>query len=170
MAIKTRAELLTAFANNTSGDITPQDLRDFVESIFGVYGGLHIEGGVTGQVVAAATPELMTEWLSNGEANGITPDFTSDHITIDNNGVYQVEFTISIEGIAGATFEFHLRKNGVDTAHGCQLKTANNDTQAAAFSNQLSFVDTDVITIWVESDGAGTFIVNHGDLNVRRIG
>lgn len=168
--VRTKAALQTLLADNTTGDISPQDLRDMLVSIMGVYGGIHIEGGVTGQAVVAATPELLTEWLANGVADGVTPDFTADNITIDNNGVYQIEFAISLEGIAGAVFEFHLRKNGVDTAHGCQIKTANNDTRSTVFSNQLALVATDVLTIWVESDIGGTFTVNHGDLNVRRIG
>ena len=61
-------------------------------------------------------------------------------------------------------------KNDVDTNHGCEMKTANNDIQCTSFSNQLSFVATDVITVWIESDITGSITITHADLNVTRIG
>jgi len=170
MAIKTKAQLTTAFADNTSGAITPSDLRDFLDTCLGGYGGIKIENNSTGQVLVATTPEILTEWTANGIADGFTPDFANDKITVLNAGDYSVDFHASIDGITGATFHFHLYKNGSDIGPACKIKTANTDSQSSSFGDQLTLAANDVLTIWIESDANGTIVTNHANLKIKRIG
>ena len=171
MTIRTNAALQTLFADNTSGAISPQDLRDFLDSIMGVYGSVVIVEGSTGQAVSAATVEQLTEWTADGISNGTTPAFATDQITVDNAGDYNVFFQISFNGITGAVFEFHLYKNGspVSPAVGCHRKTANTDVGSASFGCQITLAATDIMSIWVESDGNGTFTAIDCQFTLTRI-
>ena len=172
MTIRTKAALDALFADNTSGAISPQDLRDFVDSTMGVYGSILVVDGTTTQAVVATTPEQLTEFLSDGISNGTTPAYTSNQITIDNDGVYDVQFNISFEGIAGAVQEFLLYINAAHPsgAPHSMRKTANNDVGFCAFTGQISLSATDVLTVWVESDITGSIKIVESQFLVRRIG
>ena len=50
--IRTRASLLTLLADNATGDISANDVRDFLVSTFGVYGAIYIKDGSTAQTDA----------------------------------------------------------------------------------------------------------------------
>jgi hypothetical protein len=172
MTIRTHAALTSLFADNITGDISPQDLRDFLDSIMGVYGSINITGGSTGQALGSATPELMTEWTHDGVSNGSTPAFATDNITIDNAGVYEVNFACSFEGLTGSIFQFYLRKNGSLTspAIGVHRKTGNTDVGACGFTGQLTLAAADILTVWVESSGVGSPVWIESNLAVKRIG
>lgn len=171
MTIITNAALQTLFADNTTGAISPADLRDFLDSIMGVYGGILITSGVTGQVLVAATPEPMTEWTGDGESNGATPAYLTDNITILHAGVYTVFFQISFEGITGATFDFSVYKNGspLSPVIDCERKTANTDVGSASMSAHLTLAVNDILTIEVESSGGGTMTALDSHFLVQRI-
>jgi hypothetical protein len=171
MTIKTHTELTALFADNTSGDISPQDLRDFLDSIMSVYGAIFVSAGVTGQVIASGVPEQLTEWTHDGSANGVTPAFASDQITIDNDGVYAVNFAISFAGITNCVFQFTMYKNGspMSPVLGAQRKTGNTDVGSCGFNCQVSLVDGDIISIWVEGDQNGTFTAVDCQLTIHRI-
>jgi hypothetical protein len=172
MTIRTNAALQTLFADNTAGAISPQDLRDFLDSIMGVYGSIVLASGVTGQTLATDTPEQLTEWTADGLSNGMTPAFGSDQITIDNSGDYEVAFQASFDGTTGETFLFTLYKNGspLSPILGCRRKTGTADVGSCSFIGQVALVATDILSIWIESDAAGTPVVRDAQLTVKRLG
>ena len=172
MTIRTNAALQTLFADNTTGAISPQDLRDFLDSVMGVYGSILLTSGSTGQTVANGVPEKMTEWSSNGVNVGCTPAFGSNQITIDNAGVYEIAFQMSFDGVTGDTFQFTLYNNGspVSPVLGCRRKTGTADVGSCSFIGQLTLAATDTLSIWVESDANGTPVWRDAQMTVKRIG
>lgn len=172
MAIKTHAELTSDLADNSVGAITPGDIRNLLDSVFGVYGSLLISGNSTGQAVVADTAEQLTEWTNNGISSGTTPAFASNQITIDNAGDYEVSFFVSFEGLTASEFKYSLRKNGSELSPvlSCERKTANNDVGDAAFSGQITLAATDVLSVWIESTVTGSPVVRDAQLVVKRIG
>jgi hypothetical protein len=171
MTIRDKAELDALFADNSTGDISPQDLRDLVDSLMGVYGGLRMANNSTGQTVATNTPEVLTEWTSNAVSNGLTPDYTNDNVTIDYDGVYKLHFYVSFEGVTGDTFRFYIYKNGSITSPPiqCRRKTSSADVGSTSLGATMSLVDGDVLTVWVESDANGTPVFKDAALLLNRI-
>ena len=112
--IRTKAAILALLADNASQDISPQDLRDAIVSIFGVYGFLYVTNGVTAQTGIGTSPALVTGLVTAGAGVGTTPNGTSKRIVIDSgsDGVYLFLFTCSFSGTNNATFTFNVRKNG----------------------------------------------------------
>lgn len=168
MAIKTYAELTTAFADNTTGDITPQDLRDFLDSTR-VYGSIVIENGSTAQTFVSTTPELLTEWTGDGLSNGVTPAFATDKITIDNTGIYVVSFFCSFQGANPNVNVFELRIDDVATGLRFQRKTTTTDVGSGSFQGIISLTAAEVITVWGTINGGTTLTVVEAALSVRRI-
>jgi hypothetical protein len=172
MTIRTNAQLQALLADNTAGDISPQDIRDFLDSVMGVYGSIGIGDGVAGQTLATDTPEKMTEWTHNGVANGMTPAFAADEITILHDGVYHVTFNVSFQGTTGETFQFVLRKDNVEVVPHISMhrKTSSADVGSGGIADNLTLVAGDVLSIWVESDAAGTPVWVESQLSAHRIG
>ena len=168
--IRTKTALLALYVIGTAGGITAQRLRDFVVSVMGCYGSIVIQGGSTGQTIAVGTPEKFTEWTADGPANGTTPAFATDEITIDNAGVYEVFFQTSFAGITNCVFEFVLRKDAVIAGPGCQRKTANTDVGSASFQCHITMAAAEVLSIWVEGNVNGSFTAVDTQFTVKRIG
>jgi hypothetical protein len=172
MTIRTNAALQTLFADNITGAISPQDLRDFLDSIMGVYGAIFVSAGVTGQTIVSGVPEQVSEFTHDGAASGVTPAYGSNQITIDNTGIYAVNFNMSFQGITNCTFEFSMYKDGspMSPVLGAQRKTGNTDVGSCGFNCQVSLVAAEVLTIWVEGDQNGSFTANDCQFTVHRIG
>lgn len=154
--IRTRSAILALLADNTSRDISPQDLRDAIVSMHGVYGGLYVQDGSTAQAGVDTTPAKMTGWAGNMTAAGTTPDHTDDSITVGTDGVYLVLCQISFSGTVNTEFQAHVRINDVEQVEGMHRKLgAGGDVGSASFVALKSLSADDAITIYVESDQAG---------------
>jgi hypothetical protein len=171
MTIKTHAELTALLADNTTGDISPQDIRDFLDSVMGVYGAIFVSAGSTGQTIASGVAEQVTEFTHDGAASGVTPAYGSNQITIDNAGIYAVNFNMSFAGITNCTFQFTMYKHGspMSPVLGAQRKTGNTDIGSCGFNCQVTLVATDVLSIWVEGDQNGAFTAQDCQFTVQRI-
>lgn len=156
---RTRAELLASLADNSTGDISAQDLRDFLVTIMGGYASLKTVDGTTAQGSINATPAKVTTWDTNGAANGLIPDHTTDDITVDVSGVYFVECDISFSGSGNSTFQVHLRVDGVEADEGFHRKIGSGgDTGSAGFHGIVSLTAAEVLTVYIESQDGGTTI------------
>lgn len=154
--IRDRTTLLTLLADNTSRDISPQDLRDMLVSVHGVYGGLYVQDGSTAQTGVDTTPTKMTGWAGNLPAAGTTPDHTDDSITIGTDGIYIALCQVSFSGTISVTFEAHLRIDDVEQVEGFHRKLGTGgDVGSASFVALKSLSADEVLTVYIESDSGG---------------
>jgi len=153
--IRTRSAILSLFADNTSRDISPQDLRDFVVSAHGVYGGIYLLDGSTAQTGISTTPAKMTGWGGNLAAAGVTPDYTDGSLTVGTDGVYKVEHNISFLGNGSNTYKGRLRIDGVEHSAGWTDYRASGDYLSAGFVTLVSLSAGEKLTIYLESNAGG---------------
>ena len=160
--IRTKAACLALLPDNTAGDISPQDLRDTVVSLFGVYGCLYTKDGSTAQTGVGTTPAKFTGFASDGAANGTTVSNANDKITISSgsDGTFLVFFHCSFSGTANTKFTFALRKNGAEGnfLYERKLGATGDVGDAVLFGPVESVVATDYFEIYVEADGASKSI------------
>lgn len=149
--------LQSMLANNITGNISPQDLRDFLVTALGVYGSISVADGST-QQDDPYTGAKLTCYTTNGNSNGTTPDHTDDSITIGVAGNYDIAFQVSFSGTSSSTAAFRLRVNGAETSpvYGCtrKLGTAGDVGSASFLAPGVTLAVNDVVTIYVELDGA----------------
>lgn len=119
MTQRSYAELIALYADNTTGDISPQDLRDFVDSVRAPHASLSISASaettinvidqyekVAGTTVAGAHSHLMTA----NTAGRITYNGTSDRH-------FHMVASIAMTSAANnQTIAFRLAKNGTTLA------------------------------------------------------
>lgn len=191
---RTRAYMTgTSFANNTTGAITAQMVRELVESSMGAYAGLYNIGADSTpatQAVANATTDKFT-W-DNGTTGGnsvedsdgsygANADAANNQITLIDNGVYVVHFNLSFEDDTAAaewTFTIATSADGAAAA-ATNFKTlvdvrATGDPYVVAVNGIISTshsTDTDVFVNVSHNAGVShTMSKQYGSLVVHRVG
>jgi hypothetical protein len=175
--IRDQPQILALFADNTTGDISPQDLRDFVVSSMGVYGGMAVQDGApVTQAGITSTPSKATFWNVDLPSDGVVADSTTDDdLTIPTNGGgdYEVSFDISFATATGAStlFEARLRINGAENGDGCHRTISSTAIGTTNFSTIVTLAAGDVLTIYVEnSSGTNTLEIHDAHFWIERKG
>lgn len=156
MTVRDKPALLALLADNLTRAISEEDLRDVVESTFGVYGVLYVHDAVTAQAGITTAPELFTGFVSNGLSSGLTVDHTTDSITAVTDGIYIVLFQNAFSATGNAIFDFHLRIDAVEKTSATHRKmSSGGDAGSVSFFDIVSLSTAEVVTIYVESDQGG---------------
>lgn len=123
------------------------------------YAAIYVTDGAAAQSSISTSPAKVTGFAANGPSNDATPDHTNDQITINTTGTYTVSFDCSFSGTTATTFTFKLRNNAVEQNAGCvrSIGTATA-TGTTAFDTIITLSASDVLTIYVEADGASKSI------------
>lgn len=167
---RSTAALLARAADNNSGDITPQDLRDIIVSALGGYASVYVADGNSPQAVSATAAKLEA-FDSDGPASGATPDHSSDAIAIGVTAIYWVEFCCDLEADTAGSYTAELRVD--DVAAGglksvCEFE-ASGETRSWRFAGPVSLSAANVLSVYVSGPSAN-ITVKHAQLAVKRIG
>jgi len=170
--IRTRAQILALIADNSTGEISPQDLRDMMVSLMGVYGAILDTANGSAQTVAAAVPEKLTNFTENGLAVGMTPDFANNDLQVDYTGVYQVFGKVALQATANnADVELHTRVDGVEDPAGSHTQLGSSGSVASAtWMNIISLNAGEKLSIWATVDQNCDITAEHSELIAIRIG
>ena len=172
---KSLSDLQALFADNDSGNISPQDLRDFLVSSLGAYAEIRTDDGSTAKGSIGTTPLVLDTWSNdgeNGESAGLTADKANDKITLDIEGKYEIHFQCSMIGTNGQQFDFEIYVDGAATGHKASIHAFG------AFISNLSIVgivdaaagnDLDVRVV-ADSGSGHTITIYHAQLVAKLIG
>jgi hypothetical protein len=119
------AALQTLLADNTTQQISAQDVRDFLVSALGGYGSIRVIDGATPQGVSGATPEHLGGFTADGDASGVTPDFAAGTVSPDVDGVYLAQLSASFTGNPNTTFVMGFAVDAVPTEFKAERKIAS---------------------------------------------
>ena len=194
---KTRAVLTgTSFANNTTGAITAQMVRQFVESGMGGYATICAKAGTpASQAIATATTTTI-DWNKNtagadaqddtGTVTGTVgtdADFANDRIRIYDKGFFMVNLGISFAQTGTDTVIWTFRIATQDTGGSVVYPGYDAAVQrvAATLDNMVSasgIIDTTGHTTYTDllaqvkhgDAGSENFQMHYGQLSVFRVG
>ena len=170
--IRDRSAIIALLPDNTSGEISPQDLRDFAVSTWGVYGGLSFYNNGSAQSLNTTTATIVAFNTTAG-SDGTTVSTGSHNITILSAGVWLVQMNMTLTAFnSGTLYSFHIAKNGtrIVGASSAVKTTDTNGYYGVSVSLSLSLAVSDIITVIGESDAGGGQNVTpvHGQLLVKR--
>lgn len=171
---RTLAQLKTLFANNVRGQISAQDLRDFVASVF-QYGSLRMVSSDTpaGQVIGTAYEKLAQFTKRATPSDDITSSIANNNFTIARSGVYAVLISLSFSGTNNSIWTGSLFKSGTDQEV-CSLKrklVSVNDLGSASSFDCVVINAGDIVDYRLKADGASkTFTLETGAFMLLRIG
>lgn len=154
------SDLQSLFADNTTQEISPQDLRDFLVTAIGCYAQIYVTGGSTAQSSIGTGFTPVTGFTTNGADAGISADAANDRITLDVAGVYQVGFQVSFSGSASTLFTFSASLDGTEETQ-CSCARAlgtGGDTGSCSFVGLITATAGQQLTVEVKADGSSKSI------------
>ena len=179
---RTRTELATLLADNTSGDISPQDVRDFLESLDVGRGACYWSAFATTTIPSTGT--AVAGGTNRVKVVGTTVSKTLNRFTHASPGElkYTGTPTIRVDVFAQFCFSldasaqhlaFELYKNGVFLAGSYTLQryfTANTPAQVVLLGEDDFALDDKVEIYVANTTSAGTILTPiAGYINVQEI-
>jgi hypothetical protein len=196
---KTRAVLTgTSFADNTTGAITAQMVREFTESGMGGYATICAKAGTPASQAVASGATATIDWNANGAGADITDDtgtvssttvgtdadFANDRIRIYDKGFFMVNLGVSFAQTGTDTVVWTFRIATQDTGGSVVYPGLDAAVQrvAATLDNMVSIsgiINTTGHTTYTDllaqvKNGHGSssenFQMHYGQLSVFRVG
>ena len=195
---KTRAVLTgTSFADNTTGAITAQMVRQFVESGMGGYATICAKSGTPASQAVASTATATIDWNKNGSGAdaeddtatvgvtvGTDADFANDRIRIYDKGFFMVNLGISFAQTGTDTVIWTFRIATQDTAGSVVYPGFDCAVQrvVATLENMVSasgIIDTTGHTTYTDvlaqvknghASSSENFQMHYGQMSVVRVG
>src|SRR6185436_1960742 len=151
--------LLSLLADNTSREISPQDLRDALVSVLGGFGAFSLKDGATPQTFSTS-PSKFTGWSAISASNGAAPNILTKELTVALAGWYLVFAPLTCSGPAGRTFEARIRLNDVETNFGHRgTFPASGTLTLPLIGLVIAGAANDRISVYGEADQASTDVV-----------
>ena len=152
---QTYDELYALFNYNLAEGNLSGHMREFLDSVMGVYGGIYVFEGATEQVDPGIAGSKLEGWTGASTGKNMQCDYTHGELGIEVPGVYLGIFSLSFTGTTGSEVAFRLRNNGVESNYGCTRKLSSADKGDAGFIVLPTvFAAGDRASIYVECDGA----------------
>jgi hypothetical protein len=187
----------TSFANNTTGAITAQMVRQFTESGMGGYGTICAKAGTpASQAIATATTAVI-DWNAGSTGAdgpddtgtvsattvGTAADFANDRIRIYDKGFFMVNLGISFAqtGTDTVIWTFRIATSntgatavfpGYDAAVQRAVATLENMVSASGIIDTTGHTTYTDVTAQVKhaDSGSENFQMHYGQLSVFRVG
>ncbi len=172
---KTLAQLKELFGDNVTGDISPQDGRDLVESIF-QYGGitlLHSMGPGTPQSIGTSFVKIDQFTSDEPSSSGVTTDHANDKITVIKGGVFIFSASLSVGGDPNVIWQGTLFNNNIDadSAGIDVLIGGGSDIVRASAKDIITLADGDELDYRMKANSAAkSFELHSGSLLLFRVG
>lgn len=170
--IKTRADLQTLYADNTTREISPQDLRDGLVSWMGVYGGLVGNGNSQGPTAGA----ILNVWDTVLPQRGVTGSLVTETLTIGAGagGDYFVSLEAGVSysgGGANPELTLELFVNGAphSTPIRASIDMAQNLLYQAGFVGILPLVEGDALSVKLTATQSKTWTFASAQIVARRL-
>ena len=188
----------TSFANNTTGAVTAQMLRQFVESGMGGYACLVAKSGTPASQAVASGATATIDWNKNGAgANavddtatvtatlvGSDSDFANDRIRIYDKGFFMVNLGVSfaMTGTDTVVWTFRVATQadagsvvypGFDAAVQRTTATVDNMASVNGIINTTGHTDYTDLLAQVKNGHASNpenFQMHYGQMSVFRVG
>jgi len=154
---RTKADLLALYADNTSGDISPQDLRDLVETMDRPVGFMVVSTPATTTIGVAGTYYL---------AAGTTTLYVSRDFTMPQNNrltytgtpkilaLVALSLTLSVSGTGNKTLAITLYKGGgeVSAKYRCRSTLTGATCRSYTIMALVSMTTNDYLEIWITNE------------------
>lgn len=179
---QTERDMATIFgllADNVTGDISPQDMRDAIASLMG-YGGIFLTSGGSGTINGVGTGYALIDVFDTISAQsntvntgGVSAQLAPNYrLTVGSAGVYRIAFYASLSSSqANRLITIREHKNGnLDTLEVSRWVSAS-DTGAVAFEGIESLNANDVIDMRVRiNTGTTNLTFTAAALTLHRVG
>jgi hypothetical protein len=172
---RTLAALQAMFADNTAGNISPQDIRDMLVSVLGGYGEISDAGSTSISGTIGTSPSKLEVFDTDGPADGsnVTPNQANDRIDVAVAGVYEVHCTMESSSATDLeVFTFEVFDDGVATGIRHSIASSGGDLkESVQLHGLLDIGASSQIDVRVNTISAGrSLTVSSPRLWLKRVG
>ena len=166
--IRTKSELLSKINDNSTEDISPQDLRDWLLS-FRVFGEIGVIGN-TQAINPLGSGFNVVPLNQAGPNECIVVDTANYLLQVPVAGRYRIEYAFTWSGTANVLYEFAVLKNGSTINRTQRQDTVSSAQERRNISGSatVDFIATDEIKLAVSSEG-NSFTLRYGGLRIERL-
>jgi hypothetical protein len=164
----TLSAILTLLADNTAGDISPQDLRDAILSASPVYGALYVSSAAATTLAGAATPTKASGTTASIAAHTDVTVATTNRLTYTAAPTVKVLALMAVSmtcATSTQTVAISIAKNGTQVAATIiQRKIGTgSDKGAVATFGVIELAQNDYVEMFVQNDDStGAITLNKG--------
>jgi len=165
------SDLQALFADNITGNISPQDLRDFLVTSLGVSGGMYMNYNGAGQAMNTNTYTVVDNWTANFPSASISPDAANSQIVVDVNGTYSISVTMSgASSVQNVNTETSIFVDGVETVITQERKIGTaNDIGAWGLLGTVSLNAGQAVDVRIRPDKNISFLGSHAQFNMKMV-
>lgn len=167
------ASILALYADNTSGLISPQDLRDGIVSILGAYGGLRADGSAAQMTGLNSTPTKVTSFTHTLASDGtvVVASAANDNVTPSITATYEIHGELSFIGSASVIYTLEIYIGGVASGIRAQVAQLGTGAEvAASFSGVASIAAAQAVEMRVSCSTASSVLTARaGQLWLKRV-
>jgi hypothetical protein len=166
-------QVLALLADNTAGDISPQDIRDAIVSLAPAYGALYFSASATSAISVAGTFVKAAGTTASVDATTDVTVATSNRITYTGPATMAFRVHASASVLCSPASEkigIAIAKNGTvvaATAMAGQTGTAGDLINIATFAT-VDLATDGYVELWVANytTGSGTVTVEYGRVGI----
>lgn len=157
---RTLSALQTILADNTSGDISPQDIRDMLVSVTPPYGGVSLEGNATATTISTVSTPVVADWDSGGTQTAVR-NFTvtsGGRITYsgtpDTHAHVVINLSLFVTINASKEINVYIYKNGTTQigSHLALTTQGNGEKESTAIHCDTMMSTNDYLELWVSNE------------------
>lgn len=171
---QTLADLQGLFADNTTGDISPRDLRDFLVSVLGEYALIYTPPGV--DPIETSTAGAWELWdvgaLTQGPMASMTTTLATNRINVTTAGTYLVWLHASYTSDDINEVLFAVALNGAELAYavGSGIHSVVGDRHSATIITLVTCAATDYLQPFFMTAIADQITMTDGQFGAIRVG
>jgi len=173
--VRTLAALQSLLADNETGDISPQDLRDMLVSILGAYGGFYIHASSTGHTLGGSEELCTLATPTAFDAQDLEVDTGNKKVTIATDGKYLVLVgaVCRVDSTNAVTLKIRKTASGGSSSDigiaSHYSPTQADETLSFAMAGIADLVDGDYLRLWVNGTATDVLTVTELSLVVCRL-
>jgi hypothetical protein len=178
---RTWSQVLASLADNDTGEIGAQDLKDALHSVYQCWGSL-VRSGLSTTSISFSfsdTEERVINYDRKLDYGGIQGSLTTDDLCIlaGGDGIYKVTYGLCFTPVVGDIYRLYLKKDN------SRLYTHNAEPQGEAVSGQARLTlsgfghitgaaESNCYDMWLGRDGSGndTITIHAAWFAMERVG
>ena len=166
---RTQAALAAILADNTSGDISPQDIRDFLETMNPSFGSLYFSTPAATTTVTPGTYLKVAGTTTSISLNRVTMP-ANNRLAYTGTPTVHAHIACSIDMTSGSnnqTAGFKIAKNDVVLDHSKVTRriSTGTDVGSTALHADVSLATNDYVELWLTNEtSTATITIGNGYL------
>lgn len=158
MSIFPRRLPLPPASNKPDEDFWKRQVTEAIRENLAAYGEMYypFSEAISTQAGVGTSYTTYLTYLREDEKLNLSTSTANGTFTIENPGMYEISFDVSVSGPNNTEFDFEFHVNGSEISHGVRMNIQSNGDIGSGHINARQRLEVnDVVSVHVKSDAGG---------------